>query len=144
MWVMRRCLIAKPSFRDAWKNAQHCVIPVDAVFEPDWRSGKAIPTRISRVDGEPMGIAGLWSSWKSPKGVVHSFTMLTINADSHDLMCQFHKPVDEKRMVVILPPDSYDHWLNATPQQSMEFMRQYPTERLLAGAEPPAQRSLLA
>lgn len=135
---------AKPSFRDAWKNAQHCVIPVDAFFEPDWRSGKAIATRISCASGEPLGLAGLWSSWKSPKGVVHSFTMLTINADGHDLMCQFHKPVDEKRMVVILPPDSFDHWLNATPQQSMEFMRQYPAERLLTGAESPTQRSLLA
>jgi putative SOS response-associated peptidase YedK len=47
-------------------------------------------------------------------------------------------------MVVILPPESYDHWLKATPQQSMEFMRQYPAERMLAGAVPPAQRSLLA
>jgi putative SOS response-associated peptidase YedK len=111
----------KPSFRDAWKNAQHCIIPVEAIFEPDWRSGKAIPTRISSANGEPMGIAGLWSTWKSPKGVVHSFTMLTINADSHDLMRQFHKPVDEKRMVVILPPDSYDPWLKATPQQSAYF-----------------------
>lgn len=35
-------------------------------------------------------------------------------------------------MVVILPPDSYDHWLKATPQQSMEFMRQHPAEQLLA------------
>lgn len=47
-------------------------------------------------------------------------------------------------MVVILPSASYDHWLKATPPQSMEFMRQYPAERLLAGAELPAQRSLLA
>ena len=135
---------SKPSFRDAWKNAQHCIIPADAFFDPDWRSGKAIPTRISSAEGKPMGIAGLWSSWKSPKGVVHSFTMLTLNAGGHDLMCRFHKPVDEKRMVVILPLDSYDHWLKATAQQSMDFMRLYPTERLLAKAEPPAQRSLLA
>nr|MBP9060425.1 SOS response-associated peptidase family protein [Rhodoferax sp.] len=122
----------------------HCVIPMDAFFEPDWRSGQAIATRISSSNGEPMGIAGLWSSWKSPKGLVHSFTMLTINADGHDLMCQFHKPVDEKRMVMILPSDCYDQWLKATAQQSMEFMRHYPSERLLAGAESPAQRSLLA
>jgi putative SOS response-associated peptidase YedK len=53
--------------------------------------------------------------------------MLTINADGHELMCQFHKPVDEKRMVVILPTDSYDAWLKAKPEQSMDFMRQYPT-----------------
>ena len=134
---------SKPSFRDAWKYAQHCIVPLDAFFEPDWRSGKAIPTRISMADGEPMGIAGLWSSWKSPKGVIHSFTMLTINAVGHDLMCQFHKPVDEKRMVVILPPDSYGHWLRAKPEQSMDFMRQYPADRLLAGAEPPMQRSMV-
>ncbi len=70
--------------------------------------------------------------------------MLTINAVGHDLMCQFHKPDDEKRMVVILPPDSYDHWLQATPQQSMEFMRQYPAERLQATTESSVQRSLLA
>jgi putative SOS response-associated peptidase YedK len=127
----------KPSFRDAWKNAQHCIIPADAFFEPDWRSGKAVATRISMADGEPMGIAGLWSTWKSPQGLLYSFTMLTINADSHDLMCQFHKPEDEKRMVVILPPDSYDHWLRATPQQSMEFMRPYPADRMRAGVELP-------
>jgi putative SOS response-associated peptidase YedK len=125
---------SKPSFRDAWKNAQHCIIPVEAFFEPDWRSGKAIATRISSADGEPMGLAGLWSSWKSPKGLLHSFTMLTINADGHELMCQFHKPVDERRMVVILPPDSYDHWLKAKPQDSLDFMRQYPTDRLQASA----------
>lgn len=67
----------KPSFREAWKRGQHCVIPAQAIFEPDWRSGKAVATRIERADGEPMGIAALWSWWKSPKGeVLHSYTML--------------------------------------------------------------------
>lgn len=133
---------SKPSFRDAWKYAQHCIIPVDAFYEPDWHSGKAIATRIASANGEPLGIAGLWSSWKSAKGVLHSFTMLTINADGHELMCRFHKPVDEKRMVVILPTDSYDAWLKAKPDQSMDFMRQYPTNQLLACADVPAQDSI--
>lgn len=135
---------AKPSFRDAWKNGQHCIIPADAIFEPDWRPGKAIPTRIGRVDGEPMGIAGLWSAWDSPKGQVYSFTMLTINADQHPLMRQFHKPADEKRMVVILPQNSYDDWLQASPEESLEFMRPFPADKLQADAETPAQGSLLA
>lgn len=69
------------------KNAQHCIIPVEAIYEPDWRSGKAIATRVSSANGEPLGIAGLWSSWKSPQGWLHSFTLLTINADGHDLGC---------------------------------------------------------
>ena len=113
----------KPSFRDAWKKAQHCIIPAQAIYEPDWRSGKAISTRIERADGRPMGIAGLWSVWKSPQGEwVHSYTMLTINADSHALMNQFHKPTDEKRMVVVLPEAAYDDWLTATVQSSGGFL----------------------
>lgn len=122
---------SKPSFRDAWRKAQHCIIPADAIFEPDWRSGKAIPTRIARADGAPMGIAGLWSSWRSPQGLtVYSYTMLTINADTHPLMRLFHKPVDEKRMVVILPEEGYDDWLAADAHSSGKFMRPYPANRL--------------
>jgi putative SOS response-associated peptidase YedK len=123
----------KPSFREAWKRAQHCIIPAEALFEPDWRSGKSVATRIVRADGEPLGIAGLWSSWKSPKGeIVHSYTMLTINADEHALMRQFHKPTDEKRMVVILPTDQYQDWLQASAEHSMEFIRPFPADALHA------------
>ena len=32
----------KPSFRDAWKHGQHCIIPAEAFYEPDWRSGRAV------------------------------------------------------------------------------------------------------
>lgn len=127
---------AKPSFREAWKRAQHCIIPADAIYEPDWRSGKAVPTRIELDNGEPMGIAGLWSAWKPPQGdLVHSYTMLTINADDHPLMNHFHKPTDEKRTVVILPPDRYQDWLDATAEHSMEFMKWSPTENLHAVVE---------
>jgi len=58
----------KPSFRDAWRKGQHCIIAADAIFEPDWRSGKAVATRIEHAEGEPLGIAGLWSMWKTPQG----------------------------------------------------------------------------
>ncbi len=114
----------KPSFRDAWRKAHHCIIPAEAFYEPDWRSGKAVATRIGAADGEPLGIAGLWSSWKSPKGeLIYSYTMLTINADEHPLMNLFHKPTDEKRMVVVLSPDRYQDWLEAPVTHSMAFMR---------------------
>jgi putative SOS response-associated peptidase YedK len=123
----------KPSFRDAWRHARHCIIPAEAIYEPDWRSGKAVAARISRTDGAPMGIAGLYAWWKDPKGTeIHSFTMLTINADSHTVMNQFHKPTDEKRMVVILPDDRYGAWLNAPAEQSMEFMVPFDAGNLVA------------
>lgn len=123
----------KPSFRDAWRLARHCIIPADAIYEPDWRSGKAVATRISRTDHKPMGIAGLWTGWKSPTGeVVRSMTMLTVNATDHPLMRNFHKLEDEKRMVVILPEGAYDDWLHADAAESMRFIQQYPADRLMA------------
>ena len=123
----------KPSFREAWKRAQHCIVPAEALFEPDWRSGKSVSTRIVRADGEPLGIAGLCSSWRSPKGeLVHSYTMLTVNADDHSLMRMFHKPTDEKRMMVILPTNRYQDWLQAPAEHSMEFLRPFPADALHA------------
>jgi len=127
----------KPSFKAAWKAARHCIIPAAAIYEPDWRSGKAIPTRIERADGGLMSIAGLWERWKKPEGeTIYSYSMLTINADDHPLMRHYHRPGDEKRMVVILPNGALRDWLDASPDQSMEFMRQYPADRLIAEARP--------
>jgi len=122
----------KPSFRDVWKQSRHCIIPADAIFEPDWRSGKAIGTRIIRADRKPMGIAGLWSGWKNPANgeILRSFTMLTVNADNHAFMKNFHKPDDEKRMVVILQEDEYDAWLAAPPEDSRYFLRQFPADQM--------------
>ena len=122
----------KPSFRDAWKWARHCIIPAEAIFEPDWRTGKAVATRIARADGKPMGIAGLWSYWTGSAGDLFSYTMLTINADQHELMNHFHKPTDEKRMVVILPPERYEDWLRASPDQCAPFLVPCPAHELVA------------
>jgi putative SOS response-associated peptidase YedK len=131
----------KPSYRDAGRQARHCIIPAEAVYEPDWRSGRAVPTRITRVDGKPMGIAGIWSSWRIPSGeVTYSYSMLTINADQHSFMRQFHKPDDEKRSVVILHERDYDNWLNAAASDSRVFLYLYPAENLVA--EQPQQTLL--
>ena len=127
----------KPSFREAWARAQHCIIPADAFFEPDWRSGRAVATRIALASGEPMGIAGLWSAWRSAQGEVLSFTMLTVNANTHPLMREFHKPGEEKRRVVVLPVHFFEPWLQATPSQSMELIHACPEPDLVALAEQP-------
>ena len=123
----------KPSYRDAWRQARHCIIPAEAIYEPDWRTGRAVATRISRADGLPMGIAGLWASWKTPQGdLLYSYTMLTINADEHEFMRRYHKPEEEKRMVVILNEGSYGDWLHASAAESRAFLRQFPADNLIA------------
>jgi putative SOS response-associated peptidase YedK len=85
-----------------------------------------------------MGIAGLWNAWRALTGEwYNSFTMLTLNADTHPIFKELHRPdpkrpvnQQDKRMVVILNDDSYDAWLDAPPEKSMQFMRQYPADLL--------------
>jgi putative SOS response-associated peptidase YedK len=120
----------KPIFRDAWRKGLRCIVPAMAVYEPDWRSGKAIATAVSREDGQPMGVAGIWSGWRGPNGWVDSFTMLTVNADDHAVFKLLHKPQDEKRMVVILNPDSFETWLKGSEREAWELVRQCPAEVL--------------
>lgn len=94
-----------------------------------------MPTRIERADGVDLGIAGLWETWRNPAGeLVYSYTMLTINDDEHPMMRNYHRPGDKKRMVVILSRRLYDPWLDATVEQSMDFMRPFPADRLQAHA----------
>ncbi|MFC5498117.1 hypothetical protein ACFPOE_11275 [Caenimonas terrae] len=64
--------------------------------------------------------------------------MLTINATDHPVMCNYHRPDDEKRMIVLLREDDFDAWLDAPVERSMEFMRQCPPEDLVAVGEPKA------
>ena len=51
-----------------------------------------------------------------------SFSMLSVNADEHPVMRQFHKPGDEKRTPVVITPEQHDAWLGADPEQAAQFM----------------------
>jgi len=114
------------SFRHAWAANQRCVIPAETLYEPSYETGKAVRWRISLPDNRPMGIAGLYREWTAPDGhPMMSFTMLTVNADEHPVMKRFHKPGDEKRMVVILEPDEYLPWLTCSNASASRFFKQY-------------------
>lgn len=69
-------------------------------------------------------------------GYCCSETMLTINSDTHPVTCNYHRPGDEKRMIVILGEEDYDAWLDAPAARLMDFMRQCPPEDLVAVGEP--------
>ncbi|MEK7346371.1 MAG: SOS response-associated peptidase family protein [Pseudomonadota bacterium] len=118
--------------RETWLKGQRCIIPMQAFFEDDWRNGKAVPTRIARVDGKPMGVAGLWEHWVKDGESITSFTMLTVNANSHALMNRYQQNGNEKRMPAILNEGAYGAWLTAPLEKAREFMRAYPANLLLA------------
>jgi putative SOS response-associated peptidase YedK len=107
----------------------------EAFYEPDWRSGRAVPTRIARADGKPMGIAGIWTGWRAPDGsILRSMSMLTVNAAEHSLVRNFHRPEDEKRMVVVLDEEDFDRWLEPHLASPETLLKCYPPERLTENA----------
>lgn len=57
--------------------------------------------------------------------------MLTMNAQKHELFSRFHRPGQEKRMVVLLPAGAFDEWLHAKPEQYRDFFQPYPADRLV-------------
>ena len=121
------------NFRDAWLKGQRCIVPMMAFFVEDWRSGKCVPTRIARVDGQPMGVAGLWECWTGAQGdTITSYTLLTVNANSHALMHRYQQPGSEKRMPAVLNEGAHDAWLNTPIDKAREFMRAYPANWLTA------------
>jgi len=121
------------TFGNAWRRAQHCIIPADAIFEPDWTSGVAVATRFTRLDGEPLGIAGLWDRYRDAAGQWHeSYTMLTVNADNDPVFSRYHQAGKEKRMVVILPEGAYGDWLTANPLHRRDLLTPVPSDMLLA------------
>ena len=94
-----------------------------------------MPTRISRSDGQPMGIAGIWTGWRAPDStIIRSMSMLTVNADDHQLMRNFHRPENEKRMVVILDDADYDAWLDEQNAAPHELLRQFEPAKLTASS----------
>jgi len=128
----------KPSYRGAWRQRRLAIAVAEHFFEPNWETGRAVRWRIARTDGAPMGIASLWDRWTDPSTgeVVHSFSMLTVNADGHPVMGRFHRPGDEKRSVVILPPEQFQDWLYATPASALQLCRPPAPELLVTQADP--------
>lgn len=132
------------SFKHAWAASQRCVIPAESIYEPNWETGKAVRWRIALPAGAPMGIAGLYRLWRHPDGrEIFTFAMLTVNADDHPVMKRFHKPSEEKRMVIILRPDEYLPWLTCDVEHAPGYFKQYagPLDAVPAPLPPRAPRA---
>ena len=125
-------LSAKASYKQPWARGQRCIIPADWFEEPCWETGRNVWWRFRRADGDPWGLAGLWSTWidRATGEVVESYTMLTLNADHHPLMSRMHKPdpklaadAQDKRSVVPIEPEDVDTWLFGSQEQAREIGR---------------------
>lgn len=148
-------IASRPTYRDAWRRGQRCLIPCAWYQEPNWETGKNIWWRMRRADGAPWALGGIWSEWTDPASgeIVPSFTMITINCDGHPLLGRLHKPdpqlpadAQDKRSVVPLEPEDWDRWLDGDEAAARALLRVPPadvfdpadaerTDALLAGAQ---------
>lgn len=133
-----------PSFRESWSKGWRCIIPAEFIYEPSYESGKAVRWLIQQPSSVPMGIAGIYRKWKRLDGhEVFTFAMLTVNADGHPVMARFHKPEDEKRMVVILDQTDYLNWLACPVAETSSYFKQWmgPLETFDSPLPPKAPKS---
>ncbi len=129
----------KPSYRAPWKHRRYGLVPMLGFFEPDYETGKAIRWKIGRRDGKPFTVAAIWDAWRNPAeggAVLHSFSLLTLNADGHPVMGRFHAPGDEKRSLAIIPEQYRKDWLHATPAEAFSLIRPMTPEEFTAGPSP--------
>ena len=109
----------KPSFRDAWKWGQRCLVVTDGFYEwkkLDPKGKQKQPYAIAMTDDAQMVMAGLWAKWKSLTAEeVLSCTILTCGPNS--VMGELHN-----RMPVILDQADWPKWLGEEPAAEEELL----------------------
>lgn len=97
----------KPAFRDALKHGR-CVVPASGYYE--WHTGpdkKKRPYYITRADGEPMALAGLYATWSGPEGEeVDSVATITVPANRQLSV------VHDRMPAILMGDQQVDDWLN--------------------------------
>ena len=122
-------LAEKPSFRSAF-HKRRCLILADGFYE--WQKqdkGPKQPYRIARRDGGPFAFAGLWERWRDAAAgsLIESCTIVTTNAST------LLRPIHD-RMPVILPPPTFDAWLDSETKSevALGLLRPYDGDDLMA------------
>jgi len=108
---------------------RRCLIPADGFYE--WvnieDSKEKIPLYFLPKSKAAFAFAGLWETWKSPKGVeINSSTIITTEPNA--LVGKFHS-----RMPVILPQEEYLNWLTPGPKSPDELhslLKPYPEDEM--------------
>lgn len=118
----------RPAFRAAFKK-RRCLVLADGFYEWQIQGSRKQPMWIGLKTKRSFAFAGLWEHWQPPEGAsVETCTIITTEAND------FMKPI-HARMPVMLPPSSYDHWLDpgcSDVAVLTSFLRPCPSEDLMA------------
>ncbi|MBA83710.1 SOS response-associated peptidase [Thalassobius sp. S69A] len=104
----------KPAFREACRQ-RRCILPVSGFYE--WAkdaAGNRLPWYITRQDGQPMALAGVWQMW----GADPQPSCAVVTAPASPDIDHIHH-----RMPVILEPDDWAKWLGEQGHGAAPLMR---------------------
>lgn len=91
-------------------RARRCIVPMDGFYEWRARLGAAKqPVYITRRDGQPMAVAGLWERWHDPAGDPAAPALLSatiVTTAANDEVAPAHD-----RMPAMLDEEDWDRWL---------------------------------
>jgi putative SOS response-associated peptidase YedK len=118
----------KPMFRDSFER-RRCLIPADGFYEWERKAKGKLPHYIHGSDGNPLPIAGLWSSWRDPATDERVLTCAILTGKPNGLLEPIHD-----RMPVILPARVWSEWLDPENRDigALEaLMEVYPSDGLV-------------
>lgn len=96
----------KPDWIEECLEKRRCIIPASGFYKWKTTKKKSTPFYIRLLSQSLIGLAGIYSVWKSPAGRdVYSCAQLTTRANA------LVQPVDD-RMPVILNPNDFETWLD--------------------------------
>ena len=119
----------KPAFRKALKS-RRCLVPADGWFE--WRAaeaGKQAPKEpffMTSRDGSSLALAGLWESWRDPKGGEGQSPLITfsvITTESVGQLTDIHH-----RMPLLLPSTAWNTWLDPDNEEVTDLLAPPPLD----------------
>ena len=111
---------SKPTFRNAWRRRQTCLVPTAGYYEWKTENNHKQPYAVHHPHG-PLVMLGLWEAWHGQ----HSFTIITQEAQG-ELAKQHH------RMPLIVDAKQASDWLKGemNPQlNTWRELRYYPVDK---------------
>ena len=110
----------KLAFRAAVRT-RRCLVPATGFYE--WTKdpeGNRLPWYITRADGAPVVMAGVWQIWGDDDPVA---TCAIVTTGAHAAMAALHR-----RMPVILAPEDWALWLGEAGHGAAALMRAAPED----------------
>lgn len=100
---------SSPAFRNSAKN-KRCLVPMDGWYEWKGQKGEKTPFYMYGADGEPLFMAGLWTTWRpagAPKDAPPLLSCTIITTDAAGPLADIHD-----RMPLTISAPDWDRWLD--------------------------------